>query len=249
MKIYNEIQISFPFLCPSLTGSFFGDTFFFLMWLSGHSMYKPAQDIYSFLLLLNVNDSKLCTLFYTWIFHYLVCILELPWWLSDEEFTCQYSRFGFYPSVRKIPWSREGQATLVFLPGEFHGWMSLAGYSLWGHKRVRHDLITRQQPSYISWGWFQDIEFQDLGAALFFNGSMAFILLYKCAVTCLTGFLLLAVLAELCSLKIHKLQSWPPDIWNLTACRERVFKEVCACSLASVVSDSLRPHGQRSLAA
>ena len=168
---------------------------------------------------------------------------------KKKEFTCQYSRFGFYPSVRKIPWSREGQATIVFLPGEFHGWMSLAGYSLWGHKRVRHDLITRQQPSYISWGWFQDIEFQDLGAALFFNGSMAFILLYKCAVTCLTGFLLLAVLAELCSLKIHKLQSWPPDIWNLTACRERVFKEVCACSLASVVSDSLRPHGQRSLAA
>ena len=36
--------------------------------------------------------------------------------------------------VRKIPWIKEGQPTLVFLPGEFHGQRSLAGYSPWGHK-------------------------------------------------------------------------------------------------------------------
>ena len=36
--------------------------------------------------------------------------------------------------VRKIPWRREGLSTPVFLPGEFHGQRSLAGYSPWDHK-------------------------------------------------------------------------------------------------------------------
>ena len=35
----------------------------------------------------------------------------------------------FDPRVRKIPWRREWQPTLVFWPGEFHGQRSLAGYS------------------------------------------------------------------------------------------------------------------------
>ena len=30
--------------------------------------------------------------------------------------------------IRKIPWRREWQPTLVFLPGEFHGQRSLADY-------------------------------------------------------------------------------------------------------------------------
>ena len=34
----------------------------------------------------------------------------------------------------KIPWRREWQPTPVFLPGEFHGQRSLAGYSPWGCK-------------------------------------------------------------------------------------------------------------------
>ena len=32
--------------------------------------------------------------------------------------------------VGKIPWRRKWHPTLVFLPGESHGWRSLAGYSL-----------------------------------------------------------------------------------------------------------------------
>ena len=31
-----------------------------------------------------------------------------------------------------------------FLPGESHGQRSLAGYSPWGHKIIRHDLATKQ---------------------------------------------------------------------------------------------------------
>ena len=33
-----------------------------------------------------------------------------------------------------MPWRREWQPTPVFLPGEFHGQKSLAGYSPWDHK-------------------------------------------------------------------------------------------------------------------
>ena len=46
----------------------------------------------------------------------------------------QYRRPGFDPWVRKIPWRREWLPTPVFLPGEFHGQRSLAGYSPRGRK-------------------------------------------------------------------------------------------------------------------
>ena len=42
-------------------------------------------------------------------------------------------RPGFDPWVGKIPWRREWQPTPVFVPGEFHGQRSLAGYSPCGH--------------------------------------------------------------------------------------------------------------------
>ena len=41
---------------------------------------------------------------------------------------------GFIPWVRKIPWSREWQPTLVFFPGASRGQRSLADYSPWGRK-------------------------------------------------------------------------------------------------------------------
>ena len=40
----------------------------------------------------------------------------------------------FNPWVGKIPWRRKWQPTLVLMPGKFHGWRSLVGYSPWGHK-------------------------------------------------------------------------------------------------------------------
>ena len=40
----------------------------------------------------------------------------------------------FDPWVEKSPWRRKPQPTPVFLPGEFHGQRSLAGYSPWGRK-------------------------------------------------------------------------------------------------------------------
>ena len=38
--------------------------------------------------------------------------------------------------LEKIPWRREWLPTLVFLPGEFHGQRSLAGYSPLGPRET-----------------------------------------------------------------------------------------------------------------
>ena len=43
----------------------------------------------------------------------------------------------FDPWVGKIPWRRKWQPAPVFLPGESHGWRSVAGYSPWGHKETQ----------------------------------------------------------------------------------------------------------------
>ena len=37
---------------------------------------------------------------------------------------------------QEVPLRREWQPTPVFLPGEFHGLRSLAGYNPWGHKEL-----------------------------------------------------------------------------------------------------------------
>ena len=70
---------------------------------------------------------------------------KLSWWLSGKEpaFQCWGHRFN--PWVRKILWRKKCQPTPVCLPGKSHWKWSLAGYSLWGCKRIRHDLVTKRQ--------------------------------------------------------------------------------------------------------
>ena len=56
---------------------------------------------------------------------------------SGKELTCQcrrHKRLGFNPLIRKIPWRRAQQPTLV--PGESHGHGSLAGCSSQGGKSL-----------------------------------------------------------------------------------------------------------------
>ena len=54
---------------------------------------------------------------------------------------CRRPRFD--PWVGKIPWRREWLPAPVFLPGEFQGQRSLAGYSPWDHKASdRTELLT-----------------------------------------------------------------------------------------------------------
>ena len=63
---------------------------------------------------------------------------------DSKESTCQCRRPRFDSWLGKTPWRREWIPTPVFLPGEFHGQRSLAGYSPWGLKeldtqRFRHN--------------------------------------------------------------------------------------------------------------
>ena len=47
--------------------------------------------------------------------------------------------------LEKIPWRWKRQTTPAFLLGKFHRQRTLVGYSPWGCRRVRHDLVTKQQ--------------------------------------------------------------------------------------------------------
>ena len=67
----------------------------------------------------------------------------LLWWLSGKNLLASAED----PWVRKFLWRRKRQPTPVFLPGKSHGQRSLAGYSPWGCKIVRHDVETKQQQS------------------------------------------------------------------------------------------------------
>ena len=58
--------------------------------------------------------------------------LGLPWWLNGKELACKCRTCRFDPWVGKIPWGREWQPTLVFLPGKSHRQRSLMGWRLWG---------------------------------------------------------------------------------------------------------------------
>ena len=61
---------------------------------------------------------------------------SFPGGLGGKESACNAGDPGSIPDfwVGKIPWRRKWQPTPVLLPGESHGWRSLVGYSLWGHK-------------------------------------------------------------------------------------------------------------------
>ena len=58
---------------------------------------------------------------------------------SCKEPACQcrrYKRCRFDPWVWKILWRRAWELTPVFMPGESHEQVSLAGYSPWGHTEL-----------------------------------------------------------------------------------------------------------------
>ena len=60
--------------------------------------------------------------------------LQASRWLSGKESACQRRKHAFDPWVGKIPWRWKWQPTPVFLPGKFHGYRSLVGYSSLGCK-------------------------------------------------------------------------------------------------------------------
>ena len=50
-----------------------------------------------------------------------------------------------------MSWRRKWQPIPVFLPGKSSGQRNLAGYSPWGHKRVRHNLATSFVDNVLIW--------------------------------------------------------------------------------------------------
>ena len=66
--------------------------------------------------------------------------------------------------MSRIPWRRKWQPAPVFLPGKSHG-QRLAGYSTWGCKRVRPDLVTEHVYTYVYFKPLYEFYFQYVAAA------------------------------------------------------------------------------------
>ena len=89
----------------------------------------------------------------------LPCPFPMKWWGSDrltqgfpggsddKESACTVGDSGLISGLGKIPWGREWQPMLVFLPGQSHGQRSLAGYSPWGCKESDTTEMTNGQPT------------------------------------------------------------------------------------------------------
>ena len=60
--------------------------------------------------------------------------LPFPGGSDGKESACNAGDLGLVPGLGRFPGGGHGNPTPVFLPGEFHGQRSLAGYSPWGHK-------------------------------------------------------------------------------------------------------------------
>ena len=94
-----------------------------------------------------------CFLSQLWYLTMTFCLLPLA--LNHSKYTPGLpgglkvknppAHVGTNPWVGKILWRRKWHPTPVFLPGNFHGQRSLAGYSPLGCKRVGHDSVTKQQ--------------------------------------------------------------------------------------------------------
>ena len=63
------------------------------------------------------------------------CSCGFPDGSDDKESACNAGDTGSVLGLFSVPWRREWLPTPVFLPGEFHGQRSLAGYTC----GVRHD--------------------------------------------------------------------------------------------------------------
>ena len=87
----------------------------------------------------------ICIHFLPFFCSFVCSFLCFPGGSDGKASACNPGRPGFDPWMGKIPWRRKWQPTPVFLPRKSQRQWSLAGYCPWGCKRVRHDLLTKQQ--------------------------------------------------------------------------------------------------------
>ena len=74
----------------------------------------------------------------------------LPRWFSGKESLCGKGNTG--STLGSGISLREGMQPMpVFLLGKPHGQRMLAGYSLWSHKKIWHNLVIKQQHMKIFW--------------------------------------------------------------------------------------------------
>ena len=74
----------------------------------------------------------------SWLGHGLVLLTGFSGGSVIKILPANAGDWGSILGSGKILWKRKWQLIPIFLSGEFHGQRSLASYSSWGHKRVRH---------------------------------------------------------------------------------------------------------------
>ena len=65
----------------------------------------------------------------------------LPWWLVVQNLPANAGNESSIPGLWRSWGGRKWLPTSVLLLGKSHGWRSIVEHSLWGHKRVGHDLV------------------------------------------------------------------------------------------------------------
>ena len=77
--------------------------------------------------------------------HVLGLSLGFPCSSVSKESACSAGDPASIPGLGRSLGEGNGKPTPVSLPGKSHGQKSLAGYSPWGRKRVRLDLVTKNK--------------------------------------------------------------------------------------------------------
>ena len=96
-------------------------------------------------------------MYYVYYKTYIIQIKGIYTHIYTHIYACVFMGFPGGSAVKNLPAMQEtpgsgrspevgnSNPTPVFLPGKSEGQRNLEGYSPWGHKRVGHDLVTKQQ--------------------------------------------------------------------------------------------------------
>ena len=93
---------------------------------NGKTFLRDIKESLNIMIIHQINESKNSKwLRYKFSLNYRLNVI--PTKFPVYKFIC-----NFYKMQRT--WRRKWQPTPVLLPRKFHGWRSLVGYCLWGHK-------------------------------------------------------------------------------------------------------------------